>query len=68
MATTKLPHELTKVSYILPKKAKAKLERAAKSEGVTLSRLISLALVERHTLTQADVMIVPGRRGRPKAA
>lgn len=36
-----LPDELTKVSYILPKVEKEKLEAAAKKAGVSMSTFIS---------------------------
>jgi len=44
MPTTSLPDHLTKVSYILPKEAKPKLEAAAKKAGVSMSEIITRAL------------------------
>lgn len=42
-----LPDELTKVSYILPKVEKEKLEAAAKKAGVSMSTFISGILKRR---------------------
>lgn len=45
MPTSPLPDNLTKVSYILPKTAKTKLERAARAAGKSMSAVITDALV-----------------------
>lgn len=44
MATQKMPDHLTKVSYILPKKDKPKLEKAAAKAGKSMSAVITEAL------------------------
>jgi hypothetical protein len=44
MPNSPLPENMTKVSYILEKKAKKKLEQAAKKTGCSMSALITKAL------------------------
>jgi hypothetical protein len=47
MPTTPLPPDKTKVSYIVDKKLKEKLAKAAKREGLTMSELITDALADK---------------------
>jgi hypothetical protein len=54
MPTSPLPDHLTKISYILPKRDKARIERAAKELGCSMSDYISQ-------------MITAARTGKPAA-
>jgi hypothetical protein len=56
--TSQMPAHLTKVSYILPKRDKPKLERAARSKGLSMSALIT------ETLIAAG--IIPSKKSTPK--
>jgi len=53
MPTSQMPSHLTKISYILSKEDKARVERAAKKAGVSMSALISRALAEKGILKSA---------------
>lgn len=46
-AQTPLPEDLTKVSYILEKRAKDRLAKAAKRDGLSMSAFISQVLAEK---------------------
>lgn len=50
MPTTPLPEHLTRVTYILDKVHKAKLEAAAQKAGVSMSVIISRALAKQGIL------------------
>jgi hypothetical protein len=54
MPTTPLPETMTKVSYILEKPAKIRLEKAAKKAGVSMSKYITQILI--------DAGVLPGKR------
>ncbi len=61
MPTTPLPSHLTKISYILPKKDKARLERAAKELGVSMSTYITQVLTAAQELSKKPA---PKKAGR----
>lgn len=52
--TARLPSNMTKVSFIVPKRDKPKLERAAKRAGKSMSAIISDALVQAGIFPKRD--------------
>ncbi len=66
MPTSPLPSDRTKVSYILDKQSKSKLEAAAKAAGVSMSEVISEALVKAGILIVRKV--IKKAKAKKKAA
>ena len=54
MPTSEMPKHLTKVSYILRKKDKPKLLKAAQAAGLSMSEIITKALVRARILPSEE--------------
>ncbi len=68
MPTSVMPEALTKVSYILEKKDKAKVAAAAKKAGVSMSMLITEALADKGILSEAALKRMMARSSQQRDA